>query len=244
MSAAAFGRALIEAHDLDPIYEMLHAAKLDPATLKRWCLAYWCFYHAGVAAAIAEAGDFYRAMRRADREKWPRGSERRHFRGQTSARTIAFLTERFPQPEKAVDSVMAPSWRTINEAVQKWPGFGSWIGFKVTDMADRVLGNPVDFSDCQLAFYKEPAEGLKLVARQENTTEAEALRRLHVAFARDLAPPDYSRPFGLPEIETVLCKYKSHCKGHYPVGKDKREIRHGLHGWGPLSDKLGACLPR
>lgn len=244
-SAARFGRALVDARDLDPVYEMLYKAELDPATLRRWCIAYWSFYNAGVASFIAESKDFYRAMRRGAKERWPRGTERTRAPWDEIIRTTDYLQERFPdRPEEAFDSVLHPRWDRVNEAVRRWPGFGPWLGFKVADMADRVLLYPIDFTGCQLGFYKAPAAGLRLVAQQERTTEAEALRRLLKHFEDEPAPPDFGRKFGIPEIETILCKYKSHCKGNYPIGKDKAEVRHALYGWGPLSDRLSACLPK
>ncbi|GAG17632.1 unnamed protein product, partial [marine sediment metagenome] len=35
----------------------------------------------------------------------------------------------------------------------------------------------------------------------------------------------------LQEVETVLCKWKSHMNGCYPMGKDTREITEGLAPW-------------
>ena len=45
----------------------------------------------------------------------------------------------------------------------------------------------------------------------------------------------YERPVGLQEVETILCKWKSHMNGHYPLNNDIMEIRHGLKDWLPVS---------
>jgi hypothetical protein len=42
------------------------------------------------------------------------------------------------------------------------------------------------------------------------------------------APPRYERPINIQEVETILCKWKSHLSGHYELGKDIIEVRHGL----------------
>ena len=33
------------------------------------------------------------------------------------------------------------------------------------------------------------------------------------------------------EVETILCKWKSHMGGHYPLGNDLHEIREGMTPW-------------
>ena len=50
---------------------------------------------------------------------------------------------------------------------------------------------------------------------------------------RLLGPPLYDRPIGLQEVETVLCKWKSHLNGHYPLYNDTDEINHGMINWLP-----------
>lgn len=237
----SFGQGLLETEDLDPIYTMLWRAGLPAGLLSRWCLAYWCFYHAGVASRIAEAHDFYAAMQRAHDEKWPRGTERRHFRGRTSATAVAFLRSRYSEPTDAVHAVTRPTFREVSEAVRAWPGFGPWIAFKVADMLERVLAAPVSFEDSVLAIYEEPAAGARLYSPHETLESVVAL--LCADFAMYKAPPRFDRPVGVQEVETILCKWKSHVGGHYEIGKDTREVRHALHGWGDLAHSLAAHLP-
>ena len=62
-----------------------------------------------------------------------------------------------------------------------------------------------------------------------------------------LAPPQEDRPVGLQEVETILCKWKSHMNGHYPVGLDNEEIREGVLPWVAHSNaarQFLECLPR
>jgi len=42
------------------------------------------------------------------------------------------------------------------------------------------------------------------------------------------APPWFDRPLNIQEAETILCKYKSHTHGHYPVGKDVAAVKKAL----------------
>jgi hypothetical protein len=54
------------------------------------------------------------------------------------------------------------------------------------------------------------------------------------------------RVLAVQEYETILCKYKSHLSGHYPMGKDTREILHVLRDprWGPLAQRLAGNLEK
>jgi len=242
MNVYDFGSQLLETGDLDPIYIMLHEGGLGPNTLKRWCLAYWCFYHAGVSSKIAEAPDFWAAMRQGQTDKWPRGTERRHFRGAASANAIEHLALLYPKPEDAVDDVSTYTFADVSKRVQRWPLFGPWIAYKVADMLERVLDVPVNFDNCELAIYREPAAAAAMLGMSVQDT----VTRLIQYFAVErgfMAPPSRDRLVNVQEIETIMCKWKSHCGGHYPPGKDTREIRHGLNGWGPLADHLSQGLP-
>lgn len=241
----AFGSALLEARDLDPIYDMLYAADLAREQLYRWLLAYWWFYHAGVAANIASAPDFYRQALRAFDEKWPRGTERRHFRSAPARASIIWFQERFADPTQAIESLEAPTFQGVKTKVLEWPLFGDWIAFKVADMLERVGGFRISFADCELDFYDSPAKAALIVAEQAGRPDwqvAEVVFYLTEIFRDFQAPPDYARPLGVQEIETILCKYKSHLSGHYPVGKDRHEIFEGLGGWGVLASRLRESL--
>ena len=318
LSPAAFGRALVETGDLDPIYLMLREANLDRATRARWCLAYWMFYHAGVASRIADntsLGFFWDKVWMAQKDKWPRGTERRHFKGAQSEAAITALEQRFPDATKAIlelASIAPGQWDNylagkpvtkvrrfadVHARAQQWRGFGPWIAFKICDMLDAVLDVPVDFTASAGHFFDDPIKGAYLVlAHQEHEengddrtggdlvealqqTAKEKRHRWMVqtnAVAADVlavetavayltkalggyvlpAPHAPNRMLGLQEYETILCKYKSHLNGHYPVGKDTKEILHALRSappvhadqrlqltdWGPLATRLHTAL--
>lgn len=241
-SITRFSSQLLDTLDLDPIYVILCRADIPEPVLYRWMLAYWCFYHAGVASRITEAKDFHAEMRRAQEEKWPRGRERRHFRGKASAQVIEWLCKTFPRPEKAVESLAdADSFVEVRSRITRWPLFGPWIAFKAADMLERVLGHSVKFTLDDLGLYKEPAEAAKIL--EPGLPLAETVSKLVKKFRHHPAPPREGRCFDIQEAETCLCKWKAFRGGHYWVGQDTHELSHALKGWGPLAKKLHAHLP-
>jgi hypothetical protein len=271
-----FGAALIKTGDLDPVYHAISGAGLDESTAHRLCLAYWCLYHLGAAAKLAEIkqpAKFWATLMDAavnDGRRWPRGSERRHFRAANAVNAVEYLKGRY---KTATDAVFYMLWggREVSFAdvaarVRTHVGFGPWIAFKIADMGERVLGARVDFSNCELGIYKDPRQGGAL-AFVENlaakvmdsppsidvykpweypiSDEQLALTIEHYVkhFSKFKAPPSGDRKVNVQEVETIFCKYKSHRKGHYQLGKDAREVAHGLIGWGDLADQLKTGLP-
>lgn len=241
--AVEFGRQLILTQDLDPVYlparEIVRRAPF--AVSARWLLGYWCFYHVGTACWLAGASreaDFWERMERADTERFPRSSERRHFRGHASAKAIAGLKARGSAAD--IVGLLRAQWTffDVAEVCKTLPLFGPWATFKVADMLERVDLAHVAFDSAVLGMYDEPQRGAALVMtgeladpRPEYLEPAvEALLDKLGGYYAPPAPrsPEHSRRVGLQEIETVLCKFKSFHKGHYYVGKDIREITHAI----------------
>lgn len=278
-TVAEFGRKLIVTQDLDPVYSGLSAANLDFDTLARLCVAYWCFYHLGAAAKFAEIKapkKYWEAMNaaafnvsNADGTKpWPRGAERRHFRGTQATLAMFELSERYRTPQDALygltgitgfDASAKITYNKVAQSVKRHRGFGEWIAFKIADMSERVLGFDVNFDDCHLGIYKDPRQGAAVAfhgvadwMRNKNVAvkpwdksitddQLSATVRKYVNLFQSeqlTAPPQNKRLINVQEVETVFCKYKSHLKGHYPIGKDTLEVEHGLHGWGDLAQQL------
>jgi hypothetical protein len=166
-----FGDALIKTQDLDPVYCALYQAHLPEPQLCRLLLAYLYFYHLGVAATLSEKEHdaFWRFMRIAaideqpprqwnlPAERWPRASERRHFRGQKCVQAIERLRVRFIQPEAAVRSLASLTRATaIIECVLDWPMCGEWAAFKAADLIERVYGSKVEFNLKIGLMYESP----------------------------------------------------------------------------------------
>ena len=277
-----FGDALLRTGDLDPVYIAMTKSDIDPDTLMRLCLAYWCLYHLGASATLAEikqpAKFWAKLMEAAVNEglKWPRGSERRHFRGKNAVDAVGYLARTYKTPQHAVFGMLgvnpsytgAPTFSQVSKAAQSHVGFGPWIAFKIADMSERVLGFETDFADCELGIYKDPRQGAAAAYLERHHDVQGTLHvdgkpaqpwdyplddsqlKDTVAYyvtlwrrKRAKAPPRGDRLVNVQEIETIFCKYKSHLKGHYPVGKDTKEVGHGLHGWGDLAETLRANLP-
>jgi hypothetical protein len=260
-----FGADLVHTEDLDPVYVALVKAKLPKGQLYRLLLAYFCFYHLGVSAFLSEQeGDtFWNIMEIAARNrlcdpndinfdlpegKWPRGVERRHFRGDKCVKAMqqlrAFCTPEKGGPEHFVGLLFEISQMVTFEgflnSVQVFPLFGPWIAFKVADMLERIIGAPIVFPDNLALIYKEPRAALDFL----DIPPEQALCFLLDHFGKNSAPPRYDRKCNIQEVETILCKWKSSKGGHYYVGKDIHEIRTGLKGWGKTADKLLAVMPK
>lgn len=267
LSVPEFGSQLLCSGDLDPVYYAMDYARehVSQEKLCRLLLAYWCFYHLGTAAVMAESKDFWAAMITAavnagDPKPWPRGAERRHFRGAQAVSAVKELAARYKTAQDAVAGFVGKppyTFASVNAAAQRHRGFGEWIGFKIADMAERVLRLPVDFSDCQLTLYKDPRQGAAMIYYKGLQPDAQSLKYnvapweypaedaevkltvdRWVKFFRKrnvYAPPHRDRHVGVQEIETIFCKYKSHAKGHYPLMKDTHEIKRALEAWAPRS---------
>jgi hypothetical protein len=248
LSWQKFGAALLDTGDLDPIYIMLYKAKLEPSLLKRWLLAYWCFYNSATATRIAEGRDFWQQCQLAYDEKWPRGAERRHFRGETCLKSLESL-RKFGPPEFIVDYLATSrTYAEVEQKVGMFYGFGPWITWKIADMLERVLAVPVDFSNTSLNIYSEPRKGAALIKYSDANAELsdsdmeEVLLDMQLEFHDYTAPPRYDRALNIQEFETCLCKSKSHFNRHYPVGKDIKEIRESLEKMPERSDIIELLL--
>lgn len=243
-AAVKFGDRLITTGDLDPVYIAVAEARLTKAERARWLVAYSCLYHLASSVFIAQfqGKAFWDKMYEAAVNRdlyWPRGSERRHWRGKTSIVCTEGLRTHWPNPE-----TIAEYWCSgvtaygVMKRVQEFAFFGPWISFKVADLAERVMNYPVDFSNFELGIYSEPRKGAALLLtgdQEEIITDGDlnlVVQELRKKLGHYNAPPVLStgktRKVNIQEIETVLCKYKSHVNGHYPPGKDTKEVHHGL----------------
>lgn len=285
LDPVGFGHQLITSKDLDPIYVALVRMNFSEEQLARWLVAYWCFYHAGFASwasEFEEGGDFWSSLLEAAANeieappggRWPRGSERRHFRGEQALKAVRELSDRYKDPFEMVEYIAgipnpeAPQmFADVSKRAREHRGFGPWISFKIGDMIDRVVGVDVDFDNAAVFMFDDPVKGVLLLNRwiglgervnfdpkevlsvlDEKKTASEdeiqfALGYLTGKLGTLLAPPSNDRRVGLQELETVLCKWKSHLRGHYPLFNDITEIRHGLDGWGKTAEKFKAEMP-
>lgn len=269
LSVLEFGEELLQTCDLDPVYVMLEHSDFSLTQKSQFCVAYWLFYHTGVASLVSSytGKAFWKELLGGlTTYCFPRGRERRHFRGEKAVQALESLKSRYPAPETFVEYLKSPEisqyraqraqsngvsqgfiplrFETVLKRSLEHQQFGPWISFKAADMLDRCLYTPVDFSNCKLLqFYKEPREGAEVVSKQLNLVNADtALQMILNHFKSHKAPPNYNRIVNVQEAETILCKYKSYLNGHYPVGTDSREIYHALDGWGESAKQLQSIL--
>lgn len=228
--------------------------------LCRWLLGYWCYYHAGVASFLSEkeGEEFWHWMMVAARNeeetpaggRWPRGHERRHYRAKIAVDSVTSLQARYGnRPEnmalyvgaRATEDERLP-FRTVSARAQEHNGFGPWIAWKIADMVDRVMEVPVDFSDADIFMYKDPEKAALMLFEQRHPLPPGARVKKRVVLQKVLdyllgefsgfkAPPLSDRAVNIQEVETVLCKWKSHMNGHYPLLNDIVDIRSGLEPW-------------
>jgi hypothetical protein len=170
LSVYDFGRELLRTNDLDPVYvlvwEAMKAGDLIPEEVRRWLLAYFCFYHVGTASWIAEGLNYWDRFETAAGSKdYPRCSERRHFRGAQALRSVAYLKSRgvgelFGPFDRGADREWTAA--EVVEVVQQWVGFGPWIAFKAADMLERLSLLRIEF-DLDTVMYDSPMEGARLL---------------------------------------------------------------------------------
>lgn len=234
-----FSRQLVSTKDLDPVYVVLWQAGFDREILQRWLLAYWCFYHCGTASWIVDQPNYWQAMRAAAATKeHPRSSERRHFRGATAINSVEYLAKQDVRnlfhPFSCKPTIPA---KEVMGYIKTWYGFGEWISFKVADMLERLNIAKISFDIDTIQLFDSPRKGAQDMWErygEVGTTSGTidpvpwAIRKLTKHLGVRLAPPRYERPLNVQEIETCLCKYHSHLSGHYEVGKDIKEVHHGL----------------
>lgn len=192
--------------------------------------------------------------------RWPRAPERRHWRGDNAIKSVEDLMGKYPgRPEQMVwgianDTVQSdPSatspmltYTTVAKRVMSHVGFGPWIAFKVADMLERVMDVEVQFSLSDV-LYEDPEEAAVRVwlaksgqppgsvPKDRRAAVERVVIHLISEFGAFDAPPGGGRKVGIQEVETILCKWKSHQNGHYPLDNDLTEIRAGTSSWAAIS---------
>lgn len=237
MKCVDFGKLLLDSNDLDPVYVTLWEAGLPPMRQRKWLLAYWCFYDMGTASWMVDQPNYWIAMNKAASSKeYPRGKERRHFRGKNATDSVEYL--RYWGVEELFEPFVNGRCKTAHEVmkiVNNWVGFGPWIAFKVADMVERLQISNTPFTTKDIFLYDVPSKGAEILASRckkkfSNSTDCDqwAVTYLVNKLSEYMAPPTYDREFGAQEAETVLCKWKGYLKGTYHVGEDIQACKKSL----------------
>jgi len=235
LGVVPFGRLLIETGDLDPLYIALWEAKLSKSQITRWLACYFCFYHAGLSCWASEQGGWNVLDKIAlGGTAYPRGSERRHFRGAFAVEAVRRLRTQFRDAEEMLTWIgsAGPRADKVMQRVRTLYGFGEWIAGKVPDVLERLKIAPIQFVDRDVdLMFDSPKKGALEVAKRYAPSDDPLLSAHHYLIGNLghlKAAPRYERRINVQETETIFCKWKSHLGGHYPLGKDSIEIRHGL----------------
>jgi hypothetical protein len=88
-------------------------------------------------------------------------------------------------------------------------------------------------------LYSAPREALVKLGGDPARTLSELMNH----FGQFPAPPRFERPCGIQEVESIACKHAAHLNGTYFIGKDIKEVRHSLIGWGATAAKLLQHMP-
>lgn len=269
LSVIPFGRQLFVSQDLDPVYVALPKATSDRDQLARWLVAYWLFYSAGFACWASErtGRDFWKALEVAAINveptpflgRWPRGAERRHFRGKAAQEGVAALRKQYGKhPEDMLEFLTngVMDVRSVIDRAKTHHLFGDWIAFKVADLLDAVWGTPVEQNDITVFLYKTPRESiihgwksgqLPLISTKEEDALVEAMFWLQKQLADCRIPHKIREKPDWFTLETVWCKHLSHQHGHYNLLKDTHEIGEGLLPWAPYAltaKRFAAAMPK
>ena len=178
-----FADQMIQTKDLDPVYCMLAQSDLDSDQVDRWLMAYLCFYHVGSASWLSEQTDHYWDWMRLAAEnttpappggRWPRASERRHFRGPKCVSAIEHF-RRAPATKWISWLAANTTLKGVMDTAAGWPLFGPWAGFKAADLLEVVKGANIHFTDNIALIYKEPRACLDLLAKETGQTPQQVL---------------------------------------------------------------------
>lgn len=250
-----FGRQLILSFDLDPVYVALNASGFSREQKLRWLVAYIAFYHCGFASWVSEreGGEFWSALLVAARNesiapvggRWPRGRERRHFRGAQATQAICDWSSRY-RPEEMFEYI-AGEGGLVSEVIgraKEHRSIAEWSGYKCADLVDACLGLELDQRETGILFYDTPRESMLRYWREwrgqepedEESAILEVLLKLSVEWHDLRIPHKPWKRLDYLALETCFCKFLSHLNGHYPLGNDIHEITVSLETWASVSD--------
>lgn len=186
--------------------------------------------------------------------RWPRNKERRHWRGKAAESSVHYLRKTFDKPEHVLDFLrygkqdkgQLPDGLGVADIMrrtQSLVGFGPWIAFKVADMIDALGYNELDFSRSTVFMFDNPQAaaveawrvahgfGPEVRPKDKGAVIDAVVDHLIADFAPLQCPHNRGRGIRVQEVETVLCKWKSHRSGHYGPLNDVREAIDGLRDW-------------
>lgn len=239
MTLEEFSKYEIETGDLDPDYILMLRAQrlfgLSDEEMSKWVVVKSCVYD-----SESELQHLLFNVPIKDLVRY--GGERRKFKpiaDQLFDRFDHFIKSSSNGYRSFFFEALPRNARLAMQVIQTVKGFGPWAAWKMADLAERVLGVPIDFSEVQFnKIYEYPLKEIMMVASEDESRWKELLRnddlfqtcmeRAMPLFGEALkmkAPPQRDRLVNYQEIETLFCKYHSHAYGHYKPGHDIEKLR-------------------
>lgn len=225
-------RLQVETGDIDPAYPVLRTVGLavGPEAAAWLCFHHTSHYHIGSALRSFSYGPGEALP--ISLLKLPTGTERR---GNRDPRKFAAHWEDLRKKVAAyggADAFLTPTrsgragWREIVERVEGVHGNGRWAGYKIAEVAQKVLGKPISAPDAGHANSTGPRKGL---ARLEKVPPGNTPRVIAYLDARTRWLQEKAKEPDVAQIETSLCDFNSLCSGHYYLGHDiDQQLEHLL----------------
>ena len=211
-----FARLTIETNDLDPTYVFLHAARKDKGDdwATKFAMHYLCFYDLGEAVTVADAcsQDEFWAFVAKHYDKFKRGTERRHSRGDVG-QTYIFNLAQCGTPEQIWNQMYVPTYTGMVERFKKHfqgCGFGPYFLWKVLDFQERIWERPVKLTldDAVKWCPDDPRKCAKIL--WPGIAFKDVMEFVATYISTFPAPPNGNRPCSYQEAETVLCMLKGY----------------------------------
>lgn len=246
---ADFVNCDIHTGDSDPMYWALNRAfrhhLFGPDWTARYCLGMLVYYNSGEAfkAAEHEGMNFWYHLR----SVYPtatRGTERRHFRGDAGKRALASLEAISPAyPEKFFMN-LGNSFEMVKFFCEKnLSQFGPYFQLKVCDYMDRCLEIPfTSYEGLEKNLHGDPGKAVTLITGKPVAAGMKQIME-ELALLGFKAPPDFTRPLGMAEVESCLCDWRATKYKDNWIGADLIKKRQGLVGLGGKADLFASFIP-
>lgn len=233
--------------DSDPVYWAVTAArhKWGYQWATRFSVAMLAYYHTGTAcqAADREGPDFWKYLESIFKYT-PRGSARRHFRGQEGLNALTRMKNLSPIPENFFHE-FPQTYKEVQRVCEgKLSQFGPYFQLKVCDYMDRCLTMPIrDYSGLERNLPTEPARAVASMFPQDPVPAAFSALCKEAESWGILAAPLFDRHVGPAEVETSLCGWKTtKLKGNW-FGADIIDKRGALVGYGEKALEMMKMMP-
>ena len=229
-----FADVTIGTNDLDPMYEFFTSMRnstYGEDYTDRVMMHFVLFYHIGEAIDAANyTGQQWWTHVWSKFGSCRRGTERRHFRGKQGMDALTRLQRAVDgaAPEDAFRMMTAPSYTELMNLFTKGrfegTGFGTYFVWKILDLQERVLLNPISVTHDEALKYL-PDEPRKCAAHIWPHRSLSAVLHEVCEYIADYpVPTTEHRTCGIQEAETILCMLKGYfiTKKHV-IGDDIRE---------------------